>query len=730
LRRGVQVQKRRNRIGLVVSLIRDRSLVCSLAVVTAVLGGAVPGARGGTAHEVEPVSVWVADGTVSTIAATPSGVFVGGDFSLLGRPTGSWVAVTAAGTPIAPRPVVEGEVSTADSDGSGGWFLRGPELVVDGVLRHGVVHLRRNGRVDPAFKVVSNGSIESVARVGATLYVTGSFSSINGKQRMALAAVDARTGAVLPWSPRLRWGRNAEYRVVSTIAPTGKGGTIYFAGDFARVNGARRAGIAAVDVTGRLRPFNAHPDAPVSALAVDVLHNMVYLAGDFGKVNGSDRAGLAAVDGSTGRLQGWNPDCDGTVNTVRVSPRGSPVYVAGEFAAIGGKSRRGLAAVDARRGAATPWDPNIGGAVQAMLLEPKQKQVVIGGEFASVGDADRANLAAVDLRTGIATPWDPKVEGVVGYLGSEAHGAVRVGGDFVSVGALPRDGLAELSADGRSLLPLSFGLRGPVRALAADPVHGRVYVGGRFTFPGEKTAVSLATIDPASGALAHWGPSANSGVWAIAPTADGSTVYLGGAFATLESKTRRRLGAVDANGALLPFNAGANGIVHAIVPAADVLYVAGEFGTVAGEAHRGVAVVDAVSGKSTGWDAGANDTVFALALAGDALYVAGDFDSIGGKSRNGLAALDAGSATATRWDPGPNDAVRALAITPDGSKLVVAGDFTKIAGGRRDLGEFDLATGFLTTWNPDAPFFGTALAYSPDGGALYFGGDGVFGVYR
>jgi hypothetical protein len=60
----------------------------------------------------------------------------------------------------------------------------------------------------------------------------------------------------------------------------------------------------------------------------------------------------------------------------------------------------------------------------------------------------------------------------------------------------------------------------------------------------------------------------------------------------------------------------------------------------------------------------------------------------------------------------------------------VTRDFTKIAGGRRDLGEFDLASGFLSDWSPDAPFNGTALAYSQTGAFLYAGGEDRFAVYR
>jgi hypothetical protein len=112
------------------------------------------------------------------------------------------------------------------------------------------------------------------------------------------------------------------------------------------------------------------------------------------------------------------------------------------------------------------------------------------------------------------------------------------------------------------------------------------------------------------------------------------------------------------------------------------------------------------------------------------VYAAGSFRSIGGKPRNGLAALDAGDGSLSAWDASPDDDVRALAVAPDGSRLIAAGAFSRIAGGRRDLAEFDLGTGLLTDWDPEAPFDGYSVAFSPDGSRLYVGGDGAFAAYH
>src|SRR5207237_148930 len=146
------------------------------------------------------------------------------------------------GAPLAPKPRIEGGVTTATPDDAGGWYLRGDALTIAGAERHGVVHLRRDGSLDHAFRLVSNGSIDSLARVGTTLYVGGSFTSLNGSDRTALAAVDTRTGEMLPWQPRLSLTADVDPDV-STVAVSGDGKTIYFAGDFERVGKKRRASV-------------------------------------------------------------------------------------------------------------------------------------------------------------------------------------------------------------------------------------------------------------------------------------------------------------------------------------------------------------------------------------------------------------------------------------------------------------------------------------------------------
>jgi trimeric autotransporter adhesin len=70
------------------------------------------------------------------------------------------------------------------------------------------------------------------------VYAGGDFSSIGGRRRSAIAALDARTGAATAWNP------NADARV-SALAV--RGARVYAGGDFKSIGGKRRRGFASLD---------------------------------------------------------------------------------------------------------------------------------------------------------------------------------------------------------------------------------------------------------------------------------------------------------------------------------------------------------------------------------------------------------------------------------------------------------------------------------------------------
>ncbi len=123
-------------------------------------------------------------------------------------------------------------------------------------------------------------------------------------------------------------------------------------------------------------------------------------------------------------------------------------------------------------------------------------------------------------------------------------------------------------------------------------------------------------------------------------------------------------------------------------------------------------------------------TISALLLSPDGrrLYVAGEFSRIGGQARNNLAVIDTQKGTVIPdWNPDISGPVRSLALSPDGAILFVGGEFTRLAasGGQAHdyLAAIDTVTATAAPWTLDAdgPVF--ALALSADGSMLYVGGD-------
>jgi hypothetical protein len=174
-----------------------------------------------------------------------------------------------------------------------------------------------------------------------------------------------------------------------------------------------------------------------------------------------------------------------------------------------------------------------------------------------------------------------------------------------------------------------------------------------------------------------------------------------------------------------------NGIVKAVLVAGDTVYVGGQFTQVRGPggsptaARTNLAAFDRTTGAlRTGFLSNTNGYVRQLATDGNKLFVGGSFTSIGNVNRSRLAALDlATGAVDTVWAAGANSNVYALEVR--GTRLYVGGSFSTLGGVTRNrVGVVSTTTGTLdTAFNPNANATVLAIAASPDGNRVYIGGD-------
>jgi hypothetical protein len=340
--------------------------------------------------------------------------------------------------------------------------------------------------------VTFDGPVRAVTFFGPTVLVAGDFThaTVNGTthSRARLAAFDGRTGYLYPWAP-------AANGPVLALAADVHTRTIFIAGNFHKINGTARNGLARLDFSGALLPFNhsitgtpralatsadrlyvagsisavdgrpvpdlaafslttggydadfaAAPDGPVHAMLVD--GSRLYLGGEFSRLNGDPGvARLAAVNTATGvRDTGFTAELNRRVLALAKGPQGV-------YAGLGGAS--GGRTVALTRTGALRWQLYTDGDVQAVSY--LAGVVYYGGHFDNVcGDADqdsqgsclttktgRVKLAAAIADSGALLPWNPQANGVIGVHAMAAHrfmGRLIAAGEFTTIGGhdLPR----------------------------------------------------------------------------------------------------------------------------------------------------------------------------------------------------------------------------------------------------------------------------------------------------
>jgi PKD repeat protein len=246
---------------------------------------------------------------------------------------------------------------------------------------------------------------------------------------------------------------------------------------------------------------------------------------------------------------------------------------------------------------------------------------------------------------------------------------------------------------------------------------------------------------------ASWTPHALDGyVESIAEVGD--TVVVGGNFSQIASAADRNTpidqeylfsfqknsGTINSN-----FSPQLNGEVTSVLPTGDgqTVFVAGGFNNVNGETVRNLAKLNLATGQRvTSFSPPAfNGRIHDIHLRNGKLYVTGRFTTAGGQPRTLLAAVDPLSGAldpdvrADFADPrnGGFLTINASDVTPDGSKMVVTGNFTTVNGqGRYQIAQLDLTTSpsTVTDWSTnrygDGCFrvFDTYMRdveYSPDG---------------
>jgi trimeric autotransporter adhesin len=223
---------------------------------------------------------------------------------------------------------------------------------------------------------VSGNPVDALAANSQRVYVGGSFDKVGGTLHRSLVALSPRTGAVLPWhAPTLvqKFGQSTMPGPVGALALDG--GRLFVGGDMTSVNGKPRFSLAALDArTGALTDWVARKGMSGDVGSILVTHGRVfvsgldtyavideqtgaldpltqgtggwrfavsgdtlYLAGNchntLTRVLGLPRNNLAAVDLASGRVTSWAPNLSKYVCTDAIAADAAQVLVIGSFSA-------------------------------------------------------------------------------------------------------------------------------------------------------------------------------------------------------------------------------------------------------------------------------------------------------------------------------------------------------------------------------------------------------------
>jgi hypothetical protein len=340
---------------------------------------------------------------------------------------------------------------------------------------------------DNPFCQTNNGRVNAVAYLGNTVYLGGSFTSVNGQPRNRLAACNAGDGTLLSWNP------NAN-NVVRALKVSPASTRVYVGGDFTAVGGAARARIAALSPSsGNAFGWSPYINDSVKAITTSNSGATVYAGGDFDSAEGAGRRHLAAFGATSGNLSAsFKPVVSNgtgnfaTVLAMDVHPNGDTLYVAGDFALVNGHSRRNAAAVSTGIATLRSWSPSAtADVVDDLDVSNSGRTVFVGGRGAG------GYAQAYGPTTGGTPVWNVHTNGDVEAI-VVSSSILYIGGHFTTVGAASRGHLAALAASGGALQSWNPGANGIFGAFDAAITSSHVAFGGQFTTVGGESHQGVA----------------------------------------------------------------------------------------------------------------------------------------------------------------------------------------------------------------------------------------------
>jgi len=642
---------------------------------------------------------WGFNGEVKTITVSGDTVYIGGSFSgiTLSAPRGQILDTTSGGIASGIKPIdISGSyVNVAVPDGSGGWYIGGMFNNIYNQPRNNIARINSDGSLSEWAPSV-NGEVYAIAVSGSTVYIGGTFTTVNSSLRSYIAAIDANTGAVTDWDPYA----NGFVRAIAV-----DGSTVYAGGDFGVIGGYTRGKIAALDVNGIA--FGADYNCTGgNVYAIAVTPTTVILGGNF---SCQTKSYLVEINKSNGVITGWSPNPNNLVSSLKIY--GSDVLVAGSFTFIGGGAYNFLKSLNNTTGTATATiSKNVN--MQVNSMDVIGDTVYFAGDFTTVDGQTRNRLAALNLTNQALAVWNPDANSSVKTV-AVSSGKVFVGGNFSTVGGIVRNKGAAFSVSTGALKEWNPNANGDISAIAV--AGSSIIIGGTFTNVGAAARTNLAAVDPLTGVANPWVQNADGPVYTI--SADSSYFYIGGSFTTINASGRNSIARfIPSGGTLDAWNPGVSGTVNQIRVAGNNVYVGGAFFKTDGVTWNNAAIISALDATyNAAWYPNVNSTVNSILPVSGYTFIGGVFTNVSGYGYNYLSVIQSNGVPAS-WNLGiAGMFVKDMAIS--GTDIIVAGNFFSP---RNNILKANMNNGYISQWSPavDGPVNAVSLA----GDIVFIGG--------
>ena len=255
-----------------------------------------------------------------------------------------------------------------------------------------------------------NGVVWNQQIVGNTVYVGGSFTSArpagsaagtNEVPRANMLAYDITTGVLISsFAPTF----NGQVKDI-TVSPDQK--RLYVSGSFTTVNGQARSRVAAFDLPAGTLSTTFRPAVNSAVNAVQATNTTVFVGGSLTGVSNVARKKVAALSASNGAVLPFAPSIEnGSVQGLALAPDGASIIVSGSFTSVAGSSQPGygLARLDTTSGASMPLPVNEqvrnAGTESAMLALESDGERFYGTGYHFGGGGNMEGGFAADWATG------------------------------------------------------------------------------------------------------------------------------------------------------------------------------------------------------------------------------------------------------------------------------------------------------------------------------------------